>query len=258
MANEKVISFDLKGDFGFFKKPDYNDGMQLSYNMIHKPAILGILGAIIGLEGYKRKGELPQYYVLLKDLGVGIQPLQHERGNFQKTTVKYTNGIGYANADGNLLIEESMLIKPAYRCYLLLNISNNEQDKLYNYIIKGQCEYIPYLGKNEFQAWFENVQEWEAQPFKQNDIFTIDSLFVKEGTIRNKRSKVKLASAMGGSKFTGTFIYFEKIPTGFNEALMQYELSDIAYSDWQWIPESEISSLYTLNADERIKIVQFL
>ncbi|MDD3772535.1 MAG: CRISPR-associated protein Cas5, partial [Weeksellaceae bacterium] len=53
---EKLISIDLKADFGFFRKPDTNNTINLSYNIIHKPAILGILGAIIGLEGYTEKG----------------------------------------------------------------------------------------------------------------------------------------------------------------------------------------------------------
>ena len=52
MNNQRLISFDIQADFGFFKKPDYNDGVLLTYNMLHKPALLGILGAII--RGEKR------------------------------------------------------------------------------------------------------------------------------------------------------------------------------------------------------------
>ena len=53
MAGQKLISFDLKAEFGFFKKPDIND-IYLTYNMLHKPALLGILGAVIGLQGYQK------------------------------------------------------------------------------------------------------------------------------------------------------------------------------------------------------------
>ena len=45
----KLISFDLCADMGFLKKPDINEKIYLTYNMLHKPALLGILGAIIGL-----------------------------------------------------------------------------------------------------------------------------------------------------------------------------------------------------------------
>lgn len=51
-----LISFDLRADFGVFKKPDVNEGLQLTFNMLHRPALLGILGAIAGLEGYQKKG----------------------------------------------------------------------------------------------------------------------------------------------------------------------------------------------------------
>lgn len=53
----KVISFDLFADFGFFKKPFSNEKLDLylTFNMLHKPALLGILGAILGLSGYKKK-----------------------------------------------------------------------------------------------------------------------------------------------------------------------------------------------------------
>ncbi len=242
MANEKIISFDLKADFAFFKKPDYNDGLQLSYNMLHKPALLGILGAIIGLEGYKRKNELPQYYQVLKDIPVAIEPVRenHERGNFQKTSVKYTNGVGYANADGNLLVEETMLIKPGYRCYLQLDTANETQAKLFENISNDHCEYIPYLGKNEYQAWITNVQEWKFKPHEKQDVFNIDSIFVKEGRVRSHRAKAKISAAFSRASFTGTYIYFERLPTGFNEVLMQYQLGDFAFTDWQLNSDSEI------------------
>lgn len=259
MANERVISFDLKADFAFFKKPDFNDGLQLSYNMLHKPALLGVLGAIIGLEGYKQKGELPLYYRLLKELPIGIEPIEgyHERGNFQKTDVKYTNGVGYANADGNLLVEETMLIKPAYRCYLQLNVTNETNANIYNHLLKAECEYVPYLGKNEFHAWIENIQEWEIQPLDTNASFTVDSLFVKEGIVRGMKAEAELEFAFDEVDEMGSFSYFERLPIGFNEMLFQYQLNDFAFTDWKLKRQSKISSLYQLSNSNSTKIIQF-
>lgn len=259
MANEKVISFDLKADFAFFKKPDFNDGLQLSYNMLHKPALLGILGAIIGLEGYKQKGELPKYYQLLKNLPIGIEPLEgyHERGNFQKTALKYTNGVGYANADGNLLVEEAMLIKPAYRCYLQLDIADEIQAALYTNLISSEFEYLPYLGKNEFQAWIENVLQWDAKLLEPNSNFSIDSIFVKEGTVRGMRAEATLEFAFDKVDEYGSFSYFEKLPIGFNETLFQYQLNDFAFTDWKMKQQSKISSLYRLSNSNSVKTIQF-
>lgn len=257
MGNEKLISFEIKADFGFLKKPDYNDGLLLSYNMLHKPALLGILGAIAGLEGYKQKGKLPEYYIKLQSIPVSIQPVGDEKGNFQKTSVKYTNTVGYANLDGNLLIEETMLVKPAYKCFLLLNMEDEIQGKLYGYIKNRKAEYIPYLGKNEYQAWIEDeVLEYQFENFAPSDEFKIDSLFVKEGTIQHQKVEPSFSFTLGSMTNSGSFCYFENLPIGFNERLMQYQINHFAYTDWTFKPESKIEKLYRITTDQSSQIIQ--
>src|SRR5690554_3835995 len=118
---EKLVSIDLEADFGFFRKPNTNEGIAMSYNMLHKPGLLGILGAILGLEGYQKRGVLPEYYKQLHSLKVGIAPLRDERGNFSKTTIVYTNTVGYANKDGNFIAYENILIRPSYRIFVALS-----------------------------------------------------------------------------------------------------------------------------------------
>jgi CRISPR-associated protein Cas5h len=119
----KLISFDLYADMGFLKKPDINEKIYLTYNMLHKPCVLGILGAIAGLEGFTKNNEFPEYYQKLKHIPIGIKPIgDHcDNGNFAKNVTAYTNTIGFANTDGNLIVSEQTLINPAYRVFLLLN-----------------------------------------------------------------------------------------------------------------------------------------
>lgn len=246
MANEKIISFDLKADFAFFKKPDYNAGIQLSYNMLHKPALLGILGAIIGLEGYKEKGKLPEYFEKLRGLQIGILPLNHENGNYQKTVLRYINGVGYANKDGNLLVDETMLIAPAYRCFLLLNLDSEAEKKLYDYLLDKKAEFIPYLGKNEFQAWIENPIEHDFKEFdNEGKSFSMDSLFLKSGIIKDQvvEPEINFDFSITG----GSFTYFERLPIGFNEELMQYEMGEFAFTDWKMKASSTIPNLYSIS-----------
>ncbi|MBK7700808.1 MAG: CRISPR-associated protein Cas5 [Saprospiraceae bacterium] len=140
---QKLISVDFKADFGFFRKPDANNTINLSYNIAHKPAILGIFGAIIGMDGYQERGKIPEYYNKLSHIGIGITPLGHEKGNFQKTVIKYSNTVGYANKGSNYLTEESTLIKPTYRIYAILDLENEHEQKLYEYLRKGYSEFIP-------------------------------------------------------------------------------------------------------------------
>lgn len=257
MANEKLISFDLRADFGFFKKPDYNVGLQLSYNMLHKPALLGILGAIAGLAGYQRKGELPEYYLKLQDLLIGIKPLDHEKGNFQKTSVKYTNTVGYANMDGTMLIEETILVSPAYKCFLLLDMDNTDHEKLYRFIKKGDAEYIPYLGKNEYQAWIDgNTTEYSFTKYNNAiEEFRIETLFIKEGTIRKQKVVPRFSFTTKSMTNYGSYCYFERLPIGFDEQLMQYELNNFAFTDWVLKPDSTIESLYQVIDDTNTKTI---
>lgn len=258
MSNHRLISFDLQSNFAFFKKPDYNDGMLLSYNMLHKPALLGILGAIIGLEGYQKKGELPVYYTRLSSIPVGIEPLEgaHERGNFAKTAVKYTNTVGYANKDGNLLVEETMLIRPAYRCYLLLSMENTDEVKLYQNIANGQAEFIPYLGKNEFQAWWNNVMEYEGAPLIPKTNFKVTSLFIKDGILKGKKVKANFSFSAMTMLNANSYCYFERLPVGFSEQLWQYEMAEFAFTDWVLKPDAEISNLYEVSSNGLTKTIQ--
>jgi len=74
---KKLISFTIKSDFGMFKKPDINDKIFITYNIIPKTYIFGLLGAIMGYEGYAQnrdKTKMPEFYEKLKDIRVAIAP----------------------------------------------------------------------------------------------------------------------------------------------------------------------------------------
>ena len=47
-----VLKFQLSGETAFFKRPDVNTYLYFTYGNIHKVALLGMLGAIMGYKGY--------------------------------------------------------------------------------------------------------------------------------------------------------------------------------------------------------------
>lgn len=251
MSN-KLISFDLRGDFGVFKKPDVNDGLQLTFNMLHKPALLGILGAILGLKGYQQKGVFPEYYTVLKDLPIGIEPLEgwHEQGNFSKTVIKYTNTVGYANADGNLLVTEQTLRSPAYRCYLLLDLNEAIQDALFQAIKKGEAVFLPYFGKNECAAWWDSaaVREYEFNTTAPQQSFSISSIFLKgPRSVREDRDDaLKPFDLLEATIEPNRFIYLERVPLGFDAQLFQYQLGHFAYTNFKLKASAALDQLYHL------------
>lgn len=229
MENNKLVSFDLKADFGFFKKPDINN-IYLTYNMLHKPAVLGILGAIVGLQGFQENSILPVYYQKLKHLKIGISPLSSFNGNFTKHFVKYTNTTGMASKEegGNLIIEEQVLIKPEYRCYLLLNIEDRLENDLYSNLKSYRAEFLPYMGKNDFSAWWENFKEYESfDVFGFDKDYKVATLFRKEEAVSDYLVKAIGFAAMGNEPVS---LYFEKLPVVYDETLYQYRYEDFVYS----------------------------
>lgn len=257
---KKLISFTIKAEKGFLKKPDINDGIYLTYNMLHKPAILGILGAIIGLEGYKKNGELPVYYNELRNIPVGVKPIGAEKGNFQKTKITYNNTTGFASNEtgGNLIITEQTLIKPSYKIYLLLDLEKENEKKLYQNIKEQKAEYLPYLGKNDYSLWWNKneVEEYDKWGlFVKNSNFRISTVFKKNEAIVNHLAKAISRRALYGRK--NDFNYFERLPIDFNEKLYQYNYSDFAYSNALLEEEIKIDSnnLYILKNEDENEVV---
>lgn len=258
-----LISFDLKADFGVFKKPDVNEGLQVTFNLLHKPALLGILGAIAGLEGYQKRGEFPAYYKALRDLRISIEPLDHEKGNFAKTVIKYTNTVGYANADGNLIVTEQTLRQPAYRCFLELDLDTSIQAKLHDRILTGEAEYLPYFGKNECAAWWEkeSVQNWNYSPFQPVTEFQVNSVFIREYPLKNKRVEPIPVFGSKDILFQSSFSYFERLPIDFfaddTMKFVQYSLAEFVFSDWYYKKESVMHDLFQVNSTQGdSKIIQ--
>jgi CRISPR-associated protein Cas5h len=251
----RLISFDIKTDFGFLKKPDINEGIYLTYNLLHKPALLGILGAIIGLKGYKKTGEFPEYYRILKHIKISIKPLNHYNGGFNKIVIYYNNSVGYANQaeGGNLLIYEQTLIKPSYCCFVEIDENNDHEVKLAENLSKYNAEYIPYMGKNDFSLWWENFNEYKYEKFNYDFDFKIMSLFKKPDSIKNEiYHPITWGNWNNSEKL---FTFFERLPNCFNEEMIQYILEDFTYTNFTFRKDSAIKNLYKLNdQDELIQL----
>jgi CRISPR-associated protein Cas5h len=276
----KVISFDLHAPFAVFKKPDINKSLYLTYNMLHRPALLGILGAIVGLEGFKKNGQFPEYYNKFINLRVGIEPLCSDKGIFPKTIITYNNAVGYASSEegGMLQITEQMLYLrekrklsgdntetlefPGFRCYLMLNTENEFEERLYDYIKTGKSEYIPYFGKNECAAWWNwwegstSVQEYQSfDKFNFSQDFTVTGLFIKEKPVKGNVTKSN--SRFSGGITDKDFLFFERLPVGYNPELFQYEMAEFVYMSMKLEKDYSIPDLFTLvSADGNEKIVQ--
>ena len=123
------------------------------------------------------------------------------------------------------------------------------------YIREGWAEYIPYLGKNEYPAWFgDSFREYAFKTFVPETDFRVSSLFIKEGVLKGQQVKASFSFSLKGIVNRGSFVYFERLPVGFHPVLMQYELADFAFTDWTLQAATQMVNLYQL--EEEGKIVQ--
>ncbi|MBU5593324.1 type I-B CRISPR-associated protein Cas5b [Clostridium sp. MSJ-4] len=238
-----ALKFTLKGKTAFFKKPDVNTYFYFTYGNIHKIAILGILGSILGLKGYNDQTEnhiYPEFYEKLKDIEIGIVPLNHQ-GYIPKKIQTFNNSVGYASKEqgGNLIVKEQWLEDPSWEIYILLkgDLENQLKDNILNYNFK----FIPYLGKNDHIAIIENV-ELLKDVKKIDKLKKIDSLAIKN-----------YFSFMDDSldfdeedESEDMFKYEEMLPMSLEETTNKYELKPFIYTNLS-IENSSYDLIYECN-----------
>ena len=176
----EALKFTLSGETAFFKKPDVNTYLYFTYGNIHKIAILGLIGAAIGLEGYnfQEKLKFPKFYSELNNLNISIVP-KNKRGYIPKKVQVFNNSVGYASQEqgGNLIVKEQWLERPSWDIYILVD-DNKNIGKIKDSFLKNKFVYMPYLGKNDHYA---NITDAELVDLKEiTSLETVNSLFIKK------------------------------------------------------------------------------
>jgi len=214
----KAISLNLSGKFAHFKKPDVNSYAYFTYSHIHKVALLGILGAILGLKGYgNSNGNYPEFYEKLKNFKISIIP---KKPYFTKKIITFNNSVGYASKEegGNLIVKEQWLEKPEWEILVLEN-ETDEFKELKKRLFNKEFAFVLYLGKNDHQAVIDEIKEIELK--KPTKDMVCASLIPK--------SKVTFKKPLRcGEKF----FYSEFLPISIKEKFLIYEYEEMVLSSW--------------------------
>ena len=216
-----------------------------TYGNIHRVALLGILGAILGYKGYsqmqdilsnkkkkeKLKESYPEFYEKLKDLKIAILPL-NPKGIIPKKIQIFNNSVGYASKEqgGNLIVKEQWLENPKWEICILLDCE--EAKKIKEAIQNHKCEFYPYLGTNDHFADIEYLGVEEAQPIKQDD-YRVDSFMVKDNIEfieKNSRQLRKILSEDEIESYS-QFKYEEALPKSIDAEVNNYELERFVYTN---------------------------
>ena len=236
----KSLRFTLSGPAACFRQPDVNAKVYFTYNNIHKVALLGLLGAVVGLKGYDNsrindgdEGVYPEFYEKLSPMLVSVVP-NGKKGYFTKKIQYFNNSVGYASKEqgGILQVREQWLENPSWTIFLMQHeLEDALWERLCSNFLRGECVFIPYLGRNDFPAQIENVQMVELTPSKEAHIH---SLFLYDGDL-------KMLDEGGPSQY----LFVETAPIGLVPVHNFYEFGRYVFTNGA-IPEKSLHShLYT-------------
>ena len=254
----RVLRFELKGETAFFKKPDVNVYAYFTYSHIHKIALFGILGSILGLGGYmqqyngnfplaanRKKAEkqqtFPEFYEVFQHARVSIVP-HGDRGYFTKKIQIFNNTVGYASQEeGKVLnIREQWLEKPNWKIYVADDAGLKEPifEKLSDYLLNSQSVYMPYLGKNDHPATISNPKLVEVNEADQPSF--IDSLHRTDYIRYDAEGEIKTGQDQS---------YFKEfMPVGLNETNNGYVFQPLVFTnheiDSDSISETDRRNMY--------------
>lgn len=252
----EVIKFTLGGKFAFFKKPDVNTYLYFTYGNIHKIALLGMFGAILGYKGYNQmdfikrykkdfkniveneKSEYPEFYSKLKHLNIGIIPGEI---SMTKKVQVFNNSVGYASKEqgGNLIVKEQWLENPNWDIYVA--IEDNEGKKLAKALLEKNFVYIPYLGKNDHFADIRDVVLFN-EVNETNNFNSANSLFIKEDFEMIEDNEFDEFD----NEDVSLFKYEEKLPIKLEEKTNKYEFESFIYTNANLKKLSEVK-VYKIN-----------
>ena len=226
----EALKFTLSGNSAFFKDNVINT-VYLTYGNIHRVALLGMFGAILGYGGYGKQNDMlkkknkkmpdyPEFYEKLKDIKISIVS-NGKNGCFNKKLQTFNNSVGYASKEegGNLIVKQFWLENPSWDIYILLDCE--ETKKIADYIKNRKAVYLPYLGSNDHLANITDVEIINIEKKTSSDNETIEILsMVKASDISDKK---KNAFIIDDNMKKDIHKYSEYLPVALSKDLNQHE-----------------------------------
>lgn len=225
-----VLKFKLAGKTAFFKMPEVNTYYYFTYGNIHKVALLGLLGAVVGYDGYgqqKKEQVYPEFYEWLRQLSVSVVPREGSKGYIPKKIQSFNNSVGYASQErgGNLIVKEQWLDCPEWEVYIRLD--SEEAERIKEFLIQGRCIYMPYLGSNDHPANITKVQVLDGERIADAKAVRIHSLTPADGCEFDYEEEDIIG-----------YKYQEFLPIALKPDTNQYELRKMIYTNYPVLSHS--------------------
>ena len=152
----KLISFKISGEFAAFRDPSVTAN-QLVYYIPSKSAVIGILGAMIGIKRSNNLGEMygKEYQEFFKNTRIGIELESKE----PKKVTFFTNHRSFKEAKTKPFKTE-LLQEPTYTIYV--KTDEDSRKRLLAAIGNHRFVYSPYLGHAYCQAVISDLRQIDA------------------------------------------------------------------------------------------------
>lgn len=169
MHSNKLLVFDIASEYGHFRKFNTTTS-PLTYSIPTRPAIVGVLGAILGIEreissGKFRDGVIPVSEVFAKDnASVAVQlikPVKKVNIAFNLLDTEKTAS-SFFNIKQRTQIEFELLKDPSFRLFISVK-DNRVFEDLVNSVQGNRTHFTPYLGLSQFTATitFKGLSKFE-------------------------------------------------------------------------------------------------
>ncbi|CAN5289396.1 hypothetical protein BH23BAC1_BH23BAC1_37050 [soil metagenome] len=201
MNYKNLLIFDISSEYGHFRKFNTTTS-PLTYSVPTRPAIAGLIGAIIGIEretgpNKHNEGSVPLPELLSREnasIAVQLQaPVKKTNIGFNLVSTKnfrdYFN-INDKDSKGSIKdtyrrtqIEFELLKNPSFRIFISWENKNLFQ-KLVENLKQNKTHFTPYLGLSQFTAQVKFVTVCQAemtQPDDYEDVVTAINLSKVKG-----------------------------------------------------------------------------
>lgn len=203
----EFLKFTLSGEYATFVSKTL-DKCIYTYSHIHPVALKGLLGAVLGFNGYEHSLLNPEFFLKLCNLKVGIVPAKPKFKIEKKSITPGSKKYARYGHD----FEEIALVNPSWTIYLPLQDSNVK--KLVSKLTTKSYTYPIYLGDEIFKAEISNVEIidlTEQKLTKTNSLIYYTSI--------NEAKQDKVLYDLLPVKLQNGGYYKKKIAFGTNEVL---------------------------------------
>ncbi len=152
---EKVIAFDVWGDYAHFKK-FHTTASPLTFSMPPPTAVAGMIGAILGM----KPGEYQKLVNEYMRLAIGIRSkIRKTRMGINWIDTKKAKMLNRISGRTQIMVE--YLREPRFRIYALVSRSDLHY-RLREMLVEHKSHYTIYLGISECIAGFTYVGEFDV------------------------------------------------------------------------------------------------